>query len=163
MSWILQFFCLLCNSLLCKAHGCTCDVLYVMRYEWAYVAKVILLVTTIEFWYSIPTVFKIGQFQSEYSPGIITVGIQSETFIPVVIQSHLCPCIGIGHENLTVFVSLEFWWRWRDYCSRNTVGSRILVTSTRLLQSEYSRHWNRNVQCRSQDVTSVNKSLVLEN
>jgi hypothetical protein len=65
--------------------------------------------TMIEFWYSIPTVFKIGQFQSEYSPGIITVGIQSETFIPVVIQSHLCPCIGIGHENLTVFVSLEFW------------------------------------------------------
>ncbi len=34
--------------------------------------------TTIEFWYSIPTVFKIGQLQSEYSPGIISVGIQSE-------------------------------------------------------------------------------------
>jgi hypothetical protein len=44
--------------------------------------------TTIEFWYSIPTVFKIGQFQSEYSPGIITVRIQSETFLPVVIPSH---------------------------------------------------------------------------
>jgi hypothetical protein len=65
--------------------------------------------TTIEFWYSIPTVFKIGQFQPEYSPGIITVRIQSETFLPVVIQSHLCPCIDLGHENLTVFVSLEFW------------------------------------------------------
>jgi hypothetical protein len=44
--------------------------------------------TTIEFRYSIPTVFKIGQLQSEYSPGIITVGIQSETFFVVGIQSH---------------------------------------------------------------------------
>jgi hypothetical protein len=43
---------------------------------------------TIEFWYSIPTVFKIGQLQSEYSPGIITVGIQSETFFVVRIQLH---------------------------------------------------------------------------
>ena len=43
--------------------------------------------TTIEFWYSIPTVFKTGQVQSEYSPGIITVRIQSETFFVIGIQS----------------------------------------------------------------------------
>jgi hypothetical protein len=53
--------------------------------------------TTIEFWYSIPTVFKIGQLQSEYSPGIITVGIQSETFFVVGIQSQYSRIVS-GYE-----------------------------------------------------------------
>ena len=69
--------------------------------------------TTIEFWYSIPTVFKIGQLQSEYSPGIITVGIQSETFFVVGIQSQYSRIVS-GYEALDMkshsfCVRMKFW------------------------------------------------------
>ena len=69
--------------------------------------------TTIEFWYSIPTVFKIGQLQSEYSPGIITVGIQSETFFVVGIQSQYSRIVS-GYEasdmkSHSFCVRMKFW------------------------------------------------------
>jgi hypothetical protein len=71
------------------------------------------LTNTIEFWYSIPTVFKIGQLQSEYSLGIITVGIQSETFFAVGIQSQYSRIVS-GYEasdmkSHSFCVRMKFW------------------------------------------------------
>ena len=87
-------------------------------------------ITTIKFWYSILTVFKIGQLQSEYSPGIITVRIQSETFFVVGIQSQYSRIVS-GYEasdmkSHSFCVRMKFLVTSTNYCSRNTVGSNQL-------------------------------------
>jgi hypothetical protein len=73
----------------------------------------VFLYTTIEFWYSIPTVFKIGQLQSEYSPGIITVGIQSETFFVIGIQSEYSRIVSryeaSDMKSHSFCVRMKFW------------------------------------------------------
>ena len=81
--------------------------------------------TTIEFWYSIPTVFKTGQLQSEYSPGIITVGIQSETFFVVGIQSHCVRVWGFGYEISLFLCPYEILVTSTNYYSRNTVVVQV--------------------------------------
>ena len=62
---------------------------------------------------SIPTVFKIGQFLLEYCPGIITVGIQSETFFAVGIQLRYSLIVSVYKASDTkshsFCVRLKFW------------------------------------------------------